>query len=372
MAERMANYGYLTFQGQATAEANLASHYAAIDRLKPIRRDSINKIYGNLILCEGFGKKYGSWITENSRSIDGLTTADYIKNPAHIIEDIARTAGVPTHKIDTTGIDSAYTSLDTAGYEFAGVINAKEKWKQVVGYLAWMSRCWAYFDNTDGGKFTVRYHDSSANFTQSGTGTPGNNDIFTSSPTLSAGVFSQHPIELESFSVIESDKQEVINQVYVNYHINYATGQLLRTAFIEEANSDDGTGTRDESGGGNREEDAENSQIYKYGTYDEPYKIPQEFNCAWIRKSSVAVLVRNAIFDMHVNRRLICAFNTWTNIISNDSERLRLGDVINIRHDWLETKVGGSATMNSKKWVVTDIGLSLDGKTSTIRAWELV
>ena len=81
-----------------------------------------NTVYDGNVFCRCRGKKYGSWIDDGGRTA-AEDEDDLIENPAHIIEDLARTAGLTNTNIDTVAFDAAYNVLDTESWEFAGIIN---------------------------------------------------------------------------------------------------------------------------------------------------------------------------------------------------------------------------------------------------------
>ncbi len=72
--------------------------------------------------CIGIdGVEYGSWITENGRSVGGISSGDLIESFPHAIEWILRNElAIPTSKINTASFDLAFTLL--SGWEIAGVI----------------------------------------------------------------------------------------------------------------------------------------------------------------------------------------------------------------------------------------------------------
>ena len=316
------------------------------------------------------GAEYGSWITGRGGGASGLSSGDLIEEPMGIIEFIARNyGGLADADIDETAFDTGYT--DTSGFTFAGIIDNQVNWIQAINEVAFQCKSRLWFDNE--GLLTVSVYDSSAGFTQSGDGTPdetgstnGQSDVYadedtaiavidadTSKPTLR---YNNHLIERGSFEFSYTKLDEIANEVFINYFFNYGANKYQKTTFITDSDSDDGTGTRDESGG--RESTASSSK----SNYKKTQKII--YNAPFIRDDATAVLLRNHIFDLHVDRRAIVNFTTFYSPL-----HLQPGDIINIQHPFL-TNVVSSVT--TKKWEVTGLYVDLDRMRIDVEAMELV
>uniref|UniRef100_A0A6M3KLR8 Tail protein n=1 Tax=viral metagenome TaxID=1070528 RepID=A0A6M3KLR8_9ZZZZ len=431
----------------------------------------INYIGDNQLFVYGAGYEYGSWITDGGRSIGGLSPGDLIENPCHVIEAIARYAGITTTNINTTKIDTAYTA--SSSWKLAYVINENISWMEFISSIAKLFALRIYFDYAN--QLAISTHNASANFTISGTSTPGDRDIYTDSPTVTTNIiinstndslriiedpdggdeaiididiadgsypaatlanqigtdlttesalsgngvtytgsysstvnkmvisnadlvvikidvseseiaenigftvdqqsglaitsdglvnvnkkYQQHKIVELQFSAYKTPVEQIVNEIYINYSMNYATGQLEKTTFITDSDSDNGTGTRDQNAASPNDREAQaglSKTNHKYVgqlTLDVPY----------IRDDATAILLRNHLFDFMKTRRWICVIKTWWNAL-----HLELNDIINIRHDYFDG-IFGTAIMNSKKWLVSRKDLDLMHQKIEIQAIE--
>ncbi len=311
------------------------------------------------------GEDYPTWINSRSGGASGLAASQLIEEPVGMIEYIAREyGGLATADINTAnsigGFDLAYTDL--SAWTFAGVFTNPTNWKDAINHLAEQCKARVYFNRE--GKLNITVYNSAANFTQSGTGTPdedgdggGTSDVYEKKPTLNSnGRYDNHAIKRRSFHFDYTPKDLIANEVYVNYYFNYALGLYQKTAFITADDSDDGTGTADESGG--RETTAGTSQT----NYKKTKRIT--FNAPFIRDNATAVLLRNHIFDLKVEHRAVVKFTTFFSAL-----HLNPGDIINIQHPFLTNVVASVAT---KKWEVTELGLDIDKFEIHVTAMELV
>ena len=319
-----------------------------------IQNYEFNSTDGNLYLY-GKGYQFGSWITDSGRSVGGFVSGDLVENPALMIEALARYSGLATSDIDTDAFDSAYT--DTSAWKFAGVVNVEKSWLKSAELMAKHSGCRIWFDNYN--RLTISKLNLDANFSVSETSTPGDRDKFLQNPAVTNDRYVNHMILPNTISVVKSTAEDVVNEVYINYNTNYASGTTQKTAFITDTDSDDGTGTRDQnsSAPNNRETLAGNSKTnYKTtGTL--------EVETPFIRDDATAVLLRNHLFDAFVDTRYIVVFNTTYSALT-----VAAGDVINIQHDLRSSIVSG---MTTKRWSVTRVDKNNDSSTIEIEAWEL-
>lgn len=283
----------------------------------------VNNLYGDQIYAIGRGKKYGAWIGGRS----GLSTDDFIENPAYIIEDMARTAGLGAENIDAETFDAAFTILDADSWKMAGILDEQRKWKEIVAEIAKFCKLRVFFNNDN--TLTCSAYDGTANFSVTGNATtPGDRDIYTGSPTLTGNRYDQHLIIRGTIQIDRTPLNKIINQIYIGYRLNYATGKFQREVFIKEDDSFDNS-SRDQqdtnTSPNDREEDAKLSQTN--------YKLTKELriDAPFIRDDATAVNLRNHIFDLNVDRRRVVSFKTYFNAVQAE-----LCDIINIRHYKLE------------------------------------
>ena len=308
-----------------------------------------NNIYGNQIYAIGRGKKYGAWITGRS----GLATSDFIENPAYIIEDIARTAGLGDANINETAFDTAFTALDGDSWKMAGILDEQRDWKDIVDEIGKQCKMRVFFSNDN--KLTCSVYNKDANFSISGTGTPDDRDIYTDSPTLTSNRYDQHPILRGTIQIDKTPLRDIINQIYVNYHLSFASGKYQREVFIKENDSFDNS-SRDQQDTNaspeDREEDAELSQTN--------YKLTREhrIDSPFIQDDATAVNLRNHKLELNVDRRSVASFRTPFNAVQAEQ-----CDIINIQHYKLENIVFKTIAFTSGGAHQVLVGDTLTGET---------
>jgi len=94
------------------------------------------------------------------------------------------------------------------------------------------------------------------------------------------------------------------NKVYIDFDYSHETREFRKTTFITRSNSDNGFGTRDENGSGNREHLA--SQCYERIGADQEFRL----QCPEIYKQGVAKAIRNYWFDTLIHTRMWVSFET--------------------------------------------------------------
>lgn len=305
------------------------------------------------------GAEYGDWIDETGRT-DTFDSGDLIEHPAGAIEFLARQAGLTSTNIQTTAksptrlnsFDEAYTTL--TGWKIAGINDVKTSWINLCNFIAAQNKLILYFKNN---KLHVRVYDSSANFTISKTGTPGNQDKFVYNPTLvtsSSGssdkAFQENPIEELTIQYGFTPTEDIANEVFVNYFKNWGSNAYEKEAFVTADDSNPTDATRETAAATSQ---SDNLQIARL-TVQAPF----------INDDTTATNFRNHLFDIHKNPRKIVVFTTWFNAIE-----VELGDIINIQHPMLTNIVSGVTT---KKWFVRRIDILQDRRRIEIEAVELV
>lgn len=320
-----------------------------------------NNFHNKLIYVTGQGKPYSSWITDGDRDV-GKTTSDFIENPAHIIEDIVRIAGLNTVDIDIATFDNAFsyfdgTNTDNEIWKFSFVLNEEKPWKEHVADIAkhCKSRVWFSADN----KLKISVYDESKGFSKSGNDDPVSIDIFTTDPEFADGKFDSNPIINNSFSLSSSPLEEIYNAVYLNHYYMHPIDRFTRTAFIDIDNSSEGTQVVDPVRDEGLEKDAMDSKN-KYGV-----RRVLELDSPYIADDNTAIQLRDHLFNYYKNERKIVSFVTKMSACHLD-----LCDIINIRCKILEG-IYTIDIMETKKWEVTSIKKRLNNKEYEITAIEL-
>jgi len=170
---------------------------------------------------------------------------------------------------------------------------------------------------TPTGQALVVNSDPTQVFSDSGTDTPGDEDIFTDSVSITSNSFDQHPIMRGTFQKSRSDPRGIVKRRAMDYGRLF-TSDYLFTQF-------DGTG------------DVSSSQNN------------------YISNAVAAGLTNSRIVTWLNNQKWILSFRTYFNGIS-----LQLGDVKNVRHDDLADIILDNP-VNSQKWVLLSPEFRWDG-----------
>lgn len=251
--------------------------------------------------CEG--KEYsGTWGARK-------TSGNLIENPVDILESILRDRYSIT-SIDTANFDDAYDFFNGASIKACfSLIQSQDG----VSFLK--QYCEAFnlsLVKNILGNWRVLFPKASIyNFSSSGTGTPGNEDIFTDTDSLSLSVYAQHPILNSSFELSRTDP----NSTYVSLIIEYKSIDDSLTA-----------STSTDSGGAG-----------KLITLENPY----------ISQLVSAVAFRGYLATWHFNQKWVANFSTFYNAIAHE-----IGDIINIRHDDLNDAMLPWGSVNTQKWMI--------------------
>jgi len=160
-------------------------------------------------------------------SCKGLeVNSSFVENPATIIKWIYNNL----LSISDSELEFSDAETDLSSWKFAGIINTGNS-KQVIEKL--LSQCKSRIIHRNDGKIKMIAYSSSRNFTNSGTGTPGNEDIYTYDDSITSNSFDQNPIIKNSFKIDLAPLTELKNEVYINYHKNYATNEFEKCSFIQ-------------------------------------------------------------------------------------------------------------------------------------------
>jgi len=144
--------------------------------------------------------------------------------------------------------------------------------------------------------------------------TPASQDYFQDlDSTTYAWKYSEDMIE-GSVRVGLTPKDEIVNEVHVKFKMFAPTGEFLADAWVGPTGSDNGTGTADESGTGDREDQAIASRDH-FGsdpstTYN-GFKRTLNIYADQIYLPTLAVKLRNTLFDRFQRPRILLQFDTW-------------------------------------------------------------
>ena len=168
------------------------------------------------------GRKFGSWIDENSRS-NGYNEGDLIDNPAYIIESILRDVmGIPTDFIDYASFDAAgdFTSGTLDEWYFSGGIYEVQNSKELLDNI--LIQCKSQLCRDADGKFSLIVYDSSASVDYSNYKFDKDNNI-------------------TNLKISQTSRDEIVSSIKINYNLDRATGNFRKTAFIQAVKKFSGT-----------------------------------------------------------------------------------------------------------------------------------
>lgn len=108
-----------------------------------------------------------------------------------------------------------------------------------------------------------------------------------------------------SVRVTMSPLEEIINEVHVKHALYAPSGEYTRDAWVGPSGSDNGSGTADENGAGDRKDQASES-VTQFGI-----KRAITVSADQIYLPAVAVALRNKMFDRFHRPRILVTFDTW-------------------------------------------------------------
>lgn len=175
---------------------------------------------------------------------------------------------------------------------------------------------------------------SNRNFSSSGTGTPGDEDIFTDTDTISDQEYSQHPLLARSIQIGRTNEDEVYERI------------LLKRFTDEDEQSTDETET---GTAGGKTIEVENVFIAQDTT---------------VGGSSSSKLL-DLLEDWLYYQKYIVKFTSFYNAIAKE-----VGDIINIQHTFLNDDML-VATKNTQKWMILEVSIFYHPNHFNIKAIEL-
>ena len=165
------------------------------------------------------------------------------------------------------------------------------------------------------------------NFANSGTGTPGTEDIFSDTLTKTSGAYDYHPIAKGTFKLSRSSENENYGLITFNFD--------------------------------------KNDSAYAYQTQTGSGK-EIILNNSFISEWGFAVTYLGGIDNWLLNQKWIVDFTTFYNAVA-----FEIGDVINIRHAAMNDAML-DATVNTQKWMIIKIIKNWRPNTIDITAIELL
>jgi len=182
----------------------------------------VNSFSNLFIDLDSGGKKFGAWVDQNSRN-NGYDEADLIDNPAYIIESILRDIlHIPTDYIDYASFDTAGNTTNGLldGWTFCGGIYEVQNAIDILDNLLKQSKSQLY-RNPDG-KFSLIVYNSSASVDYINYKFDKDNNI-------------------TNLKVSQSNHDDIISQVKINYALDRATGNFRKTSYIQAVKKFSGT-----------------------------------------------------------------------------------------------------------------------------------
>lgn len=266
------------------------------------------------------GREYTD--TWNSRK----TVGNLMENPADVIEMILRDElNVITADIDTASFDVVNSILSSV--KARGTIWTQVSGENILNDICQMFNVSLIYLLTQKWRLVVPIPTGN-NFSSSGTGTPGNEDIFTDAPVISSGAYDKHPILRDEFQLLRSSIKDVWSKVKIEF--GYTENGYL---FSEETGSGD--------------------NIKIIGN--------------WLLGDPTSVITFLSLFsDWYLKQKMIVNFATGYNAIAHEP-----GDIINVRHSDLNDDII-DATVNTQKWMILEKAQSWRPNEIEIEAIELV
>lgn len=292
------------------------------------------------VLLEVDGIAYGVWMAARATG-DGYTVTHpdsgnngiTMQNPMGIIEDLARTyLGLGTSDYDRDSFNVAALLLSNWKFDF--VIDEVKSARDVINEIALLCQCRVYYDYL--GILKVKVLDESGGFAVSGNDTASGLDIFTTTPTVTSGAFTEHPIlgKKDSLSLKLTPYSELATNVEMRYRFRHD-----RDAFILIR--------------------IDSASDYGGKTYN------VRFQTTYVKHKNTATNIVDFILDTRKVQHWLAEFQTSINAIDKE-----ITDFINIRHPTLDG-ILGTSTMNAQKWEILNISLNPDKLTIKIKAWAL-
>lgn len=266
--------------------------------------------------CEG-REFSGTWGGRRS-------SGNLIDNPIDMLESFFRNEFGLTN-LDTDSFDIVQGVFDSPNIDVNASLYIQQSWNSLLKDIC-KSFNLGLSLNLIGNWRLVMPRAASYGFSSSQIGTPGNEDIFTDTDSITSNSYNQHPILKRSFKISRSSAKETYARTNLNYKRTHET-------FI--STSTDGTG--------------------KLLTINNNYIATD------VSASNMFTLTSEWLHT----QKFVLLFDTFYNAIAHE-----IGDIINVRHDDMNDDML-DATVNTQKWMIIGIQFKWHPAIITIKAIEL-
>lgn len=257
------------------------------------------------------------------------TTGALISYAPEIIESLLRDEfGYTDSDIDDASFDRVTDYMKLTGFILSsGSFFEKKPGLEIIRDLCRMFNLCLIFTKDKKWRLTMPLS-SVEPFTQSGTGTPNNSDIFTDSETITSGEFDQNVIIKRSFETSRSNPRDIYPRLRIKY---------VRThqGYLRESNV--GTGAE---------------KILENG---------------FIQDESSADNLKDDIKFIFSTQKNVVRFASGYN-----AAHLNAGDIVNIRHGDLSGAMLQTGNENTQKWAIISLNTKWRPAIVVVKAIELV
>lgn len=257
------------------------------------------------------------------------TSGNLITSVIDALESVFRYNWGIASNLDTDSFDNLKGAFDNENIGAQGTYPSQTSAKQFLEDFCQMLNIGVILTHLGQWRLVLPWSDYNV-FPNSGNNTPGNEDIFTDSPTLSGDAHVQHPIHRGSFRPGRSNPNEIYKNVGVNYHLTHLgyKAQYLPTV------------------SGN--------------------PVPKIIDAWILGHYTSAQELRDLLFRWIPRQRMIAEFETYFSAIA-----FEVGDVINVRHGDLNDNLVED-TVNGQKWMIIEIDQKFRPNLIYIKAEELL
>jgi len=319
------NNAIILFHKVAGTAAGTASIYEVIQQItynKNISTDNMKIYFG------GRGMEYGTWINSRTGHQDDGNAGSLIENAAGVVESILYDWLAVTSNINETAFNTA-SAGDLSASKLSFSLTEITKSDDLIHGILERVKSVGMFDYDD--KFKMVVYDSTDDFTESGSGTPNDDDKFLSPPTESGNYadntrqFDEHPIIKNSFWIKKNPATQIVTNFTVDYYKTH-DGNLAR-------------------------------QLTDTDTTYHAEDISKIFSHPYTKDTATAQIWLTFLKDRLNRKHWACGWDTWFNAIGKE-----MWDVVNVQDPVIASLLTSYTT---KKWRILKLGIETDlGKMS--------